>query len=280
MTQLLKTAIREFIRDECPTRAAALAYYALFAVPPLVMISILVAGRIWGAEAAQENLRAQLSRIVDPWGADLVMSTLQAGQNEKRSLLASVVSGAVLMVGASGVMLQLQSALNHVWNSEAVPQLSRSRSLLVKRLLCFLMVLAVALLLLASLIATAVLAAMVNRLDSYLPNESGAGLRHLGNSVITFMLIVVLLAMLFRWMPDTEVQWRDVWGGAVVTAMLFVIGKELLGWYLGTVHLRGYGGAGALVLLLMWIYYSSLILLFGAELTQAWAQGRGGGKRR
>lgn len=291
-------------------RAAALAYYALFAISPTILIAVLAAGRIWGAEAAQEHLREQLARIVDPAGADLVLSMLQAGQDKHRSTLATLISSLVLIAGASGVMMQLQSALNCVWSSDAESKRSSAhrpgidveqqhsssspvrqrkrfrdyvfvipvqigRSVLLKRALCFLMVLAVAALLLISLVATAILAVMVKNLDPYLPSQSGAWLHHLGNASITFTLIVALLAMLFRWMPDTEVQWRDVWGGAVVTASLFLIGKELLGWYLGSVNLRGYGGAGALVLLLMWIYYTSLILLFGAELTQAWAQGRG-----
>lgn len=273
--RLLRYASVEFSNDDCSTQAAALAYFALFSIPPLLLIAILFVGRIWGQDAAQENLHEQLSRIVDKSGADLIVSTMQAGQDTSGSLLATMISSVVLLVGASGVMLQFQSALNRVWNCPALPENSNLRGLLLKRVLSFVMVLAVAGLLLASLVATTVMTATVTYLDPYLPGESGAWLRHAGNLSITFVIIVVLLAGLFRWMPDCRVQWRDVWGGAVVTTLLFMLGKELLGWYLGTINLKGYGAAGALALLLMWIYYTSLILLFGAELTQVWAQTRG-----
>jgi len=269
----LRQAGREFGRDDCATQAAALAYYALFSIPPIVLIAILVAGRFWGTEAALENLKDQLIEILGPSGAELVLSSLHAGQNLHGSLIATVISSVVLLVGASGVMLQFQSALNHVWNCPPVS--SGLRSLILKRFFSFLMVLAVASLLLISLLATTLLTAMVTWLAPYLPNQSGSWLRHFGNMSITLVLIILLLAGLFRWMPDCRVLWRDVWGGALMTAVLFMLGKELLGWYLGTVNLIGYGGAGALVLLLMWIYYTSWILLFGAEFTQVWAQGRG-----
>jgi len=273
MTESLRQAGREFSRDDCATQAAALAYYALFSIPPIVLIAILVAGRFWGTEAALENLKDQLIQILGPSGTELVLNSLQAGRNPHGSLIATLISSAVLLVGASGVMLQFQSALNHVWNCP--PASSGLRPLLPKRFFSFLMVLAVASLLLISLLATTLLTAMVTWLTPYLSNQSGNWLRHFGNMSITLVLIVLLLAGLFRWVPDCRVLWRDVWGGALVTAVLFMLGKELLGWYLGTVNLIGYGGAGALVLLLMWIYYTSWILLFGAELTQVWGQSRG-----
>jgi len=271
----LKTAFTEFLQDDCPTRAAALAYYALFSIPPVILIAILIAARIWGAEAARDNLREQLTQILDPWGTDLVLRTLEAGQNRHRSRIATLVGGLVLIVGSSGVMMQLQSALNRVWNCPREAKPFRFRNVLIRRALCFLMVLAVSGLLLISLAATTAMTATMNYLAPYLPSQSGLWLQQSGNLCITFLLIVTLLASLFRWMPDCLVQWRDVWGGAVMTAILFLLGKELLAWYLGSVNLAGYGGAGALVLLLMWIYYTSMILLFGAELTQVWAQNRG-----
>ncbi|WP_437228799.1 YihY/virulence factor BrkB family protein [Planctomicrobium sp. SH661] len=274
-----RQACVEFGEDGCTTMAAALAYYALFSIPPLILIVILAAGMLWGEEVAQENLSRELTQIFDRSGAELILDVMQHARDKDTSFWATLVSVVVLFVGSTGVMVQLQIALNQVWNYVPPATDSHVRRLVIKRILSFVMVLTVATLLFASLVATAVLAATVTFLDPYLPGETSHWLSYFGNLGVTYVVVVLLLAALFRWLPDVHVYWGDVWVGASITALLFMIGKELLGWYLGTRNLSGYGGAGALVLLLMWIYYTSMIILFGAELTQVWAQSRGHQRR-
>ncbi|WP_437187564.1 YihY/virulence factor BrkB family protein [Planctomicrobium sp. SH668] len=270
--RVLYKAGLDFVEDDCMTMAAAIAYYAIFSITPLTVLLMLIAGRIWGEEVAQRQLLSELTQIIGEAASGFVVTTVEEARPSLKNYWAMVVSSVVFVLGTTGVMLQMKAALNRVWNGDELPAKSAVLQALLNYLFSFLMVLAIAGLLLGSLVMTAILNASLFYLDPYVTSSLQAFLSSWGRFLVTFLVVVISLAMLFRWLPEAKVHWRDVWFGAILTALLFNIGKELLGKYLGTMNLAGYGGAGALVLLLVWVYYTSLILLFGAEVTQARAQ--------
>lgn len=270
----LRQTFSEFGEDDCPMMAASLAYYAMFSIPPLVMIVITVTGAVWGEEAVRGHISRELERIIGEGGRDQILDMVRHSSQSGKGWLATLVSSAVLILGSTGVMIQLQAALNRVWEIEPDKESGGVKTLIFKRMLSFAMVLAIAFLLLISLILTTVLSSMVGYLNSVLPMGAGT-LTMIGQAVGTVIVITLLFGILFRWLPDADIQWNDVWVGAGATALLFVLGKAGLGLYLGNKDPGTYGTAGALVLLLMWVYYSSMIFLLGAEFTQVWAKSRG-----
>lgn len=272
--------IREFLEDDCPMMAAAIAYYAMFSLPPLILIVITVTGFVLGdvgggEEAARSHLRNELGRILGDAARDQIFEMVRSVRERGHGWLATLTTTGLLLLGSTGVMMQLQLALNRVWEIEPSKEGSAIKSLVLKRLLSFGMVMAVAFLLLVSLILSTVLASMVSYVSDSLPGDRSGLLMYVTQSFVTLLVITLLLAMLFRWLPDATIRWSDVWVGALVTAVLFMIGKELLGWYLGSKDPSSFGTAGTLVLLLMWVYYTSMIVMYGAEFTQVWAKSRG-----
>lgn len=270
MWQILKIAGKGWSEDNVSRLAAAIAYYTIFSLSPLLLICIAIAGSVFGEEAARGQLVGQMRSLVGDQGARVIEDAVQSASAPDVRSIASIISIAVLLFGASGVFAQLQDALNTIWNVEARPGASIF-SLIRQRLLSFSAVLGVGFLLIVSLVVSAALTAAGSYFANVIPgHEAVWGAL---NALVSFTIITLLFALLFKFMPDVEVRWRDVWFGAILTSVLFVVGKTLLGVYLGRGSFgSAYGAAGSLVVLLAWIYYSAQIFLFGAELTQAYAE--------
>jgi membrane protein len=279
MWQLLKSSVREFIDDDCPTMAAALSYYTVFSLPPLLVLILLLVGAVMDPQDVQGSLETNLQSLMGPRAGQTVRTILQHAQLPgSGGLIATAIGIGALILGAAGVFGQLQAALNRAWGVKPDPSQGGIRSFVMKRVFTFGMILALAFLLLVSLVLSAALAAFGGALGRWLPAGFSATLLQVINFAISFGVIALLFAAMFRVLPDARVRWHDVWVGAIVTAFLFVVGKTLIGIYLGHSNPgQAFGAAGSLALLLVWIYYSSMILLFGAEFTQVWADQRGAG---
>lgn len=249
--------------------AAALAYYFVLSLAPVVVVIVGAAGLVWGNQAVEGGLVERMKEFIGQAGAEVVQGIIKHAGSQRRGTTAVIVGLATSFVGAMGVFLQLQDALNTVWNVE--PKSGRGlRGFFRGRLVSLAMVLGLVPLLLASLIVDAVLSALRSQFQSLMPGVPALWQAiSLGGSML---VLTVLFALIFKFLPDARIQWRDVWIGAVVTGVLFAIGKFVIGLYLGHSTIASpYGAAGSLIVLLVWLYYSSLTLILGAEFTQAWA---------
>ncbi|MEM9272557.1 MAG: YihY/virulence factor BrkB family protein [Cyanobacteria bacterium P01_F01_bin.143] len=268
--KLFKEAFREWQQDKASLLAAALAYYTVFSVTPLLVIAIAIAGAVFGEDAAKGELFQQINTLVGEQGAQVIEIALANASKPEIGSAASIISIVVLLLGASGVFAQLQEALNTVWNVKP-PKDKSIWQFIHKRLLSFGMVLVIGLLLLASLLISAILSGLSNFEAHLLPAWISLG-KYL-NLVISFGLITLLFALIYKYLPDVRIRWKDVWVGAVITAILFSFGKFLIGLYLGRSSFgSAYGAAGSLIIFLAWVFYSAQILLFGAEFTQVYAR--------
>jgi membrane protein len=270
---LLKRTFADWNEDNAPRLAAALAYYTVFSLAPVLVIVVAVAGVAFGAEEVRGALAEQVSGMLGDSGGRLVAGMLEQASRPRDSIVAMAIALATLLFGASGLFAQLQEALNTVW--EVKPKPGRGLLGVVKdRFLSFTMVVGVGFLLLVSLVLSAALQA-VQRFAEGRVARMPPVFEALG-TVLGLALTALLFAMLFRFLPDVKLEWSDVWRGALATAVLFTAGKYALGAYLGRAAVgSAYGAAGSLAIVLIWVYYSTQILLFGAELTQAYARMRG-----
>lgn len=266
---LLKNTVQEWSEDKASRLAAALSYYTIFSLAPLLVIIIAIAGLVFGEETAQQALVGQIEWLVGEEGAFAIQEMIAGASQTEDNIIAATVGFVVLLFGAAGVFVQLQDALNTMW--EVQPKEGRGILGMIKdRFVSFGMVLGVGFLLLVSLVISALLAALGNFLVGLLPAYEI--IMQIISFVVSFAVITLLFALLFKYVPDAKVAWGDVWLGAIVTALLFTIGKELIGLYLGRSAVAStYGAAGSLVIVLLWIYYSGQILFFGAEFTQVYA---------
>lgn len=262
--------------DESPFQlAAALSFYTLLSLSPLVLVVVAVAGLVWGQEAVREQLVGEVERLAGTAGADSVRLVLQNVENPKQNRISVAIGLATLLFGAATVFGQLQASLNQIWNVKAVAKSTRVLWGLIRtRLLSMALVVAVGFVLLVSLILSAALAGLHGYLSQAMPK---GGLIWEGvNMVVSLIVITLLIAAIYRVLPDVNIGWRYVWTGAFVTAVLFGAGKFVIGLYLGHASIgSAYGAAGSLVVFLVWVYYSSLILFLGAEITQVYARRRG-----
>ncbi|MEO6056034.1 MAG: YihY/virulence factor BrkB family protein [Gemmatimonadales bacterium] len=276
---LLKDSGKDFIDDECPTQAAALSYYTIFSLPPLLLLLLLILGSVLDPRDIQGQLETQIGALMGPSASQHIRGILeQAHQPGSRALLPTVLSVAALIFGATGAFGQLQAALNRAWKVAPDPEKGGLKAFLLKRVFSFGMILSVAFLLLVSLVLSAALSAFGGALGGMLPEGLSATFLQVVNQVVSYVVIAALFAAIFKVLPDARVTWRDAWIGATGTALLFVIGKFVIGLYLGRSNPgEAFGAAGSLAVMLVWIYYSSMILLFGAEFTQVWANRWGGG---
>lgn len=266
---LLKETFTQWNEDKAPRLGAALAYYTIFSLAPLLVIAIAVAGFFFSEAAAANELINQVEQLAGPEVAGTVGLMIENASRPGAGIVATVVGIVALLFGASGVFGQLQDALNTIWNVE--PKQGRGIGGFIKdRFLSFAMVLGVGFLLLVSLVLNTFLATLGNWFQAALP---GGGLVWgVVNFVIALAVTTLIFALIFRVLPDVEIAWGDVWIGALATAVLFSIGRELIGRYLATAGATSvYGAAGSLVIVLIWVYYSALILFLGAEFTQVYA---------
>jgi membrane protein len=272
---MLKESFKEWNDDDALSLGAALAYYTIFSLAPMLLIAISVAGLVFGREAAQGELVGQMRGLVGQQGAEAIQTMVANAGKQGSGVLGTIIGIVTILFGATGVFAQLQSSLNKIWNVEAKPG-KGIWSFLRNRILSFGMVLGIGFLLLVSLAVSAAIAALDTYVTGIFPGAEvliGIVTAVFGLAVITF-----LFAMIFRFLPDVKIAWKDVWVGAVTTSVLFLIGKVLIGLYLGNSSVAStYGAAGSLVILLLWIYYSTQILFFGAEITQVYARRYGSG---
>ena len=266
----LREVIDEWQRDAALTLGAALAYYTMFAMAPLLILVIAVAGLALGRAAAQGEIVAQISGLMGPEGAKMIEDMIVRASSPASGITATLVSIGTMTLGATGVFGQLQSSLNEIFGGE--PRYGTGiRGILLQRLLHFGMIIAIGFLLLVSLVLSAVVAALHGYLETYVP-VLAAVLPWL-NFAISFVVVTGLFAIIYKVLPDVRLAWRDVWLGAVVTALLFTVGKSVIGFYLGRASTTSvYGAAGSLVLVLLWIYYSAQILFLGAEFTEVYSR--------
>jgi membrane protein len=264
---VLKASFRDFIADKVPRLGAAVAYYSIFSIAPLLVIAIGIASLIFGEQAAQGEIRGQIEGTVGPSAGRAVQDILHATDRQSGGVTATIVGLVVLLFGGSSVFVQLQDGLNTIWH--VTPKPDRGWWTTIReRLLSFGVVVVVGFLLLVSLIVSAALSAANKFLTpSALPG--GSSLWQVINALVSLGLVTLLLALLFKVLPDVKLAWRDVWIGALTTAGLFTVGKYLIGLYLAHGSTTSaFGAADSLVILLVWVYYSSQIVLFGAELTR------------
>jgi membrane protein len=266
----LIAAVKEWNRDKCSQLGAALAYYTVFSLAPLVLVLLGVFGWIYGgSEQAQQKILEQLRYLVDPSGVKVFQDIANSAAEPKAGILATAIGILIALFGASGVFGQLQDALNTIWSVKPKPG-QGIWGFIRARFLSFAMVGGVCFLLLVSLTVENLLRSLHSYLQSIVPGGHYLGLAVF--YIFDLAIIILLFAMLFRYLPDAKIAWRDVWTGAALTAVLFVIGKFLLGLYLGSVAGgSAYGAASSLITLLLWIFYSAQILLFGAEFTKVYA---------
>jgi membrane protein len=270
MLSLLKKTASEWMEDDAPSLGAALAYYTVFSLAPLMTIAIAIAGFFFGKEAAQGQIFDELRGLLGQEGGKAVEEMVQSANAQPTTgIVAAVISVVILLFGASGVFGQLQASLNRIWGVKPKPGRG-VLGIIQDRLLSFGFTLVVGFLLLVSLLLTAGIALMAEWLGGLMPGSET--LAQVLNIVISLAMITLLFATIFKFLPDAKIAWRDVWIGAFLTALLFTIGKFALGIYLGKSGVASsYGAAGSLIVLLLWVYYSSQILFFGAEFTQVYA---------
>jgi membrane protein len=270
---LFKQTISEFTADKVPRLGAALAYYTIFSLAPLLLIVIAISGLVFGHDAAQNKIFEQLHSVLGANTAAGVQDMVKNAAKPKSGTIATILGIVTLLLGASGVFGQLKDALNTIWDVK--PKEGGGIMGMVKdRFLSFAMVLGLGFLLLVSLVIDTAIAAIGKYAGNHLPG--GAALWHIVELAFSFVVITVLMAGIFRLLPDMKIEWRDVWLGAALTSLLFVLGKFALGIYFAKSAVgSSFGAAGSLVLVLLWVYYSAQILLFGAEFTQVYARSHG-----
>jgi len=271
--RVLWRATRRFFADGALQLAAALAYYSLLSMAPLILIAVAIAGLFFSDGRVANELIAQMQALVGEEGAAVTRTVIENAGSAERSAWQLALGASLMIVGATTVFAQLQAALNRVWRVEAKPG-NALATFIKQRLLSFALVLSIGFLLMVSLIVSAVLASLHGYLDDRL---AAAALFWAALDIaISFGIATLLIALMFKYLPDARIAWRDVWHGALLTAALFIAGKYVIGLYLGqTTVASSFGAAGSVVVFMIWVYYASLILLFGAEITQSVAEARG-----
>jgi membrane protein len=265
---VIKDTFSEWSEDKAPRLSAALAYYTAFSLAPILVIVIAIVGLVLDRGTVQESVIQQVGGLAGSGGADLIRTMLEASQDFDSNLMAMIIGIAALIFGATGVFGALQDALNTMWEVASKPK-QGILGFIKSRFFSFAMVIVVGFLLLVSLVISAALVALNEWSLALLPGFEVVF--QILNVITSFLAITLLFALLFKYVPDAEIKWRDVWFGAVITALLFSIGKQAIGLYLGNSDPGSkFGGAGALVIILLWVYYSAMILFLGAEFTQVY----------
>lgn len=267
---LLKTTFQEWSEDNVPRLAAALAYYTAFSIAPMLIVVIAIVGLVYGEQAVEGEIVSQIQSAVGQDAAAVVQDIIKNAYQGGGGVISTIISVGALLLGALGVFDQLQMALNKIW--DASPDTTSGWWLIVRRkLISFGMILVVGFLLLVSLLASAFIATLNVYVANLLPSVQIVSF--IINTVFSFVMTTVLFALIFRFVPDTEIDWSEVWVGAILTTVLFTIGRMILSTYLSNSSVASvYGAAGSFVVILLWVYYSAQIILFGAEFTQVYAR--------
>jgi membrane protein len=272
--RLASKAVTAFFNDYATSMGAALAYYTLFSLAPLLLVVIAIAGMVFGVEAARGEIVSQLSGLIGTDGATAIQGLLESASKPSRSITASIVGLATLLIGATSVFGELQSALDRIWRAPALAKSNGIWDMVRSRLLSFGMVVSIGFLLLVSLAVSAGLSAFGKWWGGFFPGWEVV-LQAI-NTIVSFAITTLLFALVYRILPRVRVTWYDVWVGSIVTALLFTAGKFLIGLYLGKAGVSsGFGAAGSIVVLLVWVYYSAQIFLLGAEFTWVFAHSEG-----
>lgn len=270
--KMLKDTVLAFINDEALSRGAAIAFYTVISIAPVLLIVIAIAGLAFGRDAAQNAITEQLSGLMGQQTAEVLQAAVASAASKSSGVVATIVGIITLMVTASGVFGEMQTALNVIW--KAKPEGTTVSRLIRARTASLGLVAALGFLLMVSLVVSTVLTAFGNYLDSILP--FGQVILTVLNVVVSLVLISFLFAAIYKVLPDRNLEWGDVVVGAIVTGVLFTIGKSLISWYIGSSAVASsFGAAGALIVLLLWVYYSAQIFLLGAEFTKVYAIAHG-----
>ncbi len=271
---LLRDTVTSWIDDDASTLGAALAYYTLFSIAPLLLIVIALAGLVFGEQAARGGVIDELRGLMGDDGARAVEALLASANRDGRGVWATVGGSMLLLIGATSVFAELQNAMDRIWRVAAEPPAGGLWPWLRRRLLSLGMILGIGFLLMVSLVSSAALAAL-NRWWSPVFGDAerlGQGV----DFVLSSCFVTLAFAMIYKWMPRVRLRWHDVWIGAAVTALLFTLGKQLIGTYLGRSGITsGFGAAASLVAMVLWVYYSAQIFLLGVEFTWIWARRHG-----
>jgi membrane protein len=266
-----KETIDDFVEDKALSRGAAIAYFTIFSIAPILVICIAIAGLVFGQDAAQGAMVGQLQGLMGDQGAQAIQTMVASASNKSSGIWATVIGIGTLLITATGVFGEMQSALNEIWKAEAP---SGVTGMLKARAAGLGLVATLGFLLLVSLVVSAGLSALGHYLNSFIPGMET--ILQVANFLISFVMVSALFAAIYKILPDRQLTWKDVIVGAIATSLLFTIGKTLIGLYIGSSSVASsYGAAGALVIVLLWVYYSSLIFLLGAEFTKVWASHHG-----
>ena len=274
---LVKAAFSSWLDDYAPSMGAALAYYTMFSIAPLLLIVISTAGLVFGEEAVRGEIFGQLQDLMGDQGAQAVQGLLQSVSEPKEGMAATVIGTVLLLIGATSVFGELQDAFDRIWRAPDRDKTGGVWRLIRTRLLSFGIILGIGFLMIVSLIVSAAIAALGKWWGPFFSNLEV--MATVLNFVFSFVLMTAIFAMLYKFMPRVKIHWKDVWAGATVTALLFTVGKILIGIYIGKSAISsGFGAAGSLVVVLVWVYYSAQIFLLGAEFTWVYAHAHGSWK--
>ncbi len=268
---LFKQAALAWIKDGAASMGAALAFYSAFSIAPLLLIVMALAGFFYGPDAARAAVVRQFAGLIGPVGAEAIGALLKAAAATETGGVATVVGVILLIIAATTVLVELENDLDRIW--EAPPRQESGLSTVFReRLVSFSMILGIGFLLIVSLVASSAIAAISARWDS---SSFGAAALYIADFVLALVIFTALFGMLYKWLPNVRIEWHDVWTGALTTAVLFNVGRLAIGAYLGrSATASAYAAAGSVLVLLLWVYYSAQIFLFGAEFTWAWAKHR------
>ncbi|KQS47711.1 MULTISPECIES: YihY/virulence factor BrkB family protein [Flavobacterium] len=272
---LLKNTISEFNDDNAIKLSASLSYYTIFAIPPLMIIIITLCGFFFGKDAVTGELYGQINRLVGNDAAIQIQNAIKNVELSDSNAFAAIFGGVMLLIGASGVFAEIQSSINFIWGLKAKPN-KGFKKFIQNRLMSFSMIVSVGFLLLVSLLVNSVMDLLSAKLRSYF-QEGTIYIFYVLNLLLVFAIITLLFTIIFRTLPDGKIRWKDAFIGSSFTAVLFMVGKFAIGLYLGNSTVASvYGAAGSIIIILVWVYYSAIILYFGAEFTKVYAKAYGG----
>ncbi len=269
--KLIKTAFKQWNAKDPFRESAIIAYYAIFSLPGLLVVIITLAGTFFGREEVTEYLNGQIASAMSEDTAKQIQVVIDKAYDEDQSVVATIIGVITILMGATGVFIQIQKSLNFIWGVKPDTSKFGIVQILKARLFSLGLIISIAFLLLISLVVTTILSALSGYIQRYWPDYL-LFMFHIFNFLFSLVVITVLFALMFKFMPDAKVRWRTVWMGAILTSLLFTLGKSALGIYFGQANPgSGYGAAGFIILILLWTSYSSMIVFFGAEFTKAYS---------